>query len=444
MIYHRSKTLVHLKRSQVALAAVLYDRKLSSGRTTRRVVALFGFDWGVLFLFWLMTMCCAPLMGQVVNNPPEGSPILFGTNADVNNSVGTGGPQLGLVQDDNELPKSQKRGEFAVAPIPMVNPSIGNGGGLVVMYATRLGGAADTSPPSTLGLAGFATALGSWGLGGGGKLNLKNDKFRISVGAGGGTFDYNYFGTGTVGGNAGISIPLAQSSKGFLLEPKVRVFGKWYVGPRYHIISSVVSLNSSTLNPVDLPIALPTGDLNLKTAAFGGRVLRDTSDSSFYPRRGAILDVLGDLYGPAVGGKRTYQNLTIGYSYYHSLGTKNVFAIRGSACMVTSAAPFYDLCLLGMSKDLRGYQVGQFRDNRMVVGQAEYRRDLFWRVGAVAFAGAGAVAPTWAGFGSAEPKPGGGVGLRFVLAKRNHINLRADFAWGENSRATYISVGEAF
>ena len=160
--------------------------------------------------------------------------------------------------------------------------------------------------------------------------------------------------------------------------------------------------------------------------------------------RGAILDVLGDLYGPAVGGKRTYQNLTIGYSYYHSLGTKNVFAIRGSACMVTSAAPFYDLCLLGMSKDLRGYQVGQFRDNRMVVGQAEYRRDLFWRVGAVAFAGAGGVAPTWAGFGSAEPKPGGGVGLRFVLAKRNHINLRADFAWGENSRATYISVGEAF
>ena len=87
--------------------------------------------------------------------------------------------QLGLVDEDkDEQPHKQKRGEFAVAPIPMVNPSIGNGGGLVVMYATRLGGAGDTSPPSTLGLAGLATALGSWGLGGGGKLNLKNDKFR--------------------------------------------------------------------------------------------------------------------------------------------------------------------------------------------------------------------------------------------------------------------------
>jgi len=414
-------------------------------RATWRILPSFGVDRRIVFLFGLMTVCWASLMGQAANNSPDGTPVLFGTNADVNNSMGTGGTELGLVEDDkDEQPETHKRGEFAVAPIPMVNPSIGNGGGLVVMCATRLGGAEDTSPPSTLGFAGFGTAMGSWGLGGGGKLNLKNDKFRISVGGGGGTFDYNYFGTGVAGGSSETSIPLAQSSKGFLVEPKVRVFGKWYVGPRYHIISSVVSLNSSTLNPADLPIPLPPSDLNLKTAAFGGRVLRDTSDSPFYPRRGSILDVLGDLYGPAVGGKLTYQNLTIGYNYYRSMGAKNVFAIRGSACMVTTAAPFYDLCMLGMSKDLRGYQAGQFRDNRMLVGQAEYRRDLFWRVGAVAFAGAGAVAPTWAEFGNTDPEPGGGFGLRFVLAKGNHINLRTDFAWGENSRATYVSVGEAF
>jgi len=44
--------------------------------------------------------------------------------------------------------------------------------------------------------------------------------------------------------------------------------------------------------------------------------------------------------------------------------------------------------------------------------------------------------------GSAEP--GGGFGLRFLLAKKNHINLRADFAWGNSSRAAYVSLGEAF
>ena len=166
-------------------------------RASRWTVASFEVGRGMVFLFGVMTVCWASLMGQAANNSPDGKPVLFGTNADVNDSMGTGGTQLGLVEDDkDEQPEKHKRGEFAVAPIPMVNPSIGNGGALVVMYATRLGGAEDTSPPSTLGLAGFATAAGSWGLGGGGKLNLKNDKFRISVGGGGGNFDYNYFGTG--------------------------------------------------------------------------------------------------------------------------------------------------------------------------------------------------------------------------------------------------------
>jgi hypothetical protein len=397
----------------------------------------------LLLCAWIAT-CSAPLLGQAPPSPPPSEPqqVLFGTNADFNNSEISDGTQLGLVQNQ-EAGKPKKRGEFAVAPIPVVNPSIGNGGGLVVMYATKLGGEDDTSPPSALGLAGFGTGLGSWGLGGGGRLYLKNDKYRIAVGGGGGRFNYNYFGIGNAGGDAGISIPLSQSSKGFLIEPKIRVFRKWYVGPRYHIISSVVSLNSSTEDPSNLPIPLPS-DLNLKTAAFGGRVLRDTSNNAFYPRQGSIFDVLGDLYGPAVGGQRTYQNLTLGYNYYRGVGAKNVFAIRGSVCMVTSQAPFYDLCQLGISKDLRGYQIGQFRDNRMLVGQAEYRRELFWRIGAVAFAGAGAVAPNWGGFDNTQAKPGGGLGLRFLLAKRNHINLRFDYAWGENSRATYVSIGEAF
>jgi len=82
--------------------------------------------------------------------------------------------------------------------------------------------------------------------------------------------------------------------------------------------------------------------------------------------------------------------------------------------------------------------------NRMLVGQAEYRRELFWRVGAVAFAGAGAVAPTSAEFGNTDPEPGGGFGLRFVLAKRNHINLRTDFARGANLGPPMSALGRRF
>jgi len=375
----------------------------------------------------------------------EKQPILFGTNVNLEGSSVSKGSETGLAvyqEDKDAKKKKKKRGEFAIAPIPLVNPSIGNGGGLAVVYAVHLD-SDETSPPSTFAAGGFYTEAGSWAGALGAKLYLGRDRFRITVGGGGGEFNYNFFGVGSSAGATGTSIPLSQHSHGFLIEPKMRFWGNWYAGPRYHIISSTVSLNSSTLDPGNLPIPLPS-DVKLRTAAFGGRLQRDSTDNPFYPRGGSIFDLLGDLYGSAVGGNRTYQNVTVDYNKYFGVGSKNVLAIHGSTCLATNKAPFYDLCLLGLSSDLRGYQIGQFRDNRMVVGQAEYRRDLFWRLGAVAFAGAGAVAHTWTDFGDTEAEPGGGFGLRFVLAKRNHINLRADYAWGNNSRASYISLGEAF
>jgi outer membrane protein assembly factor BamA len=322
----------------------------------------------------------------------------------------------------------------------MVNPTIGNGGGAAALYATRLGND-DVSPPSSLGAAGFVTERGSWAVGLGARLYLHQDRYRVTLAGGGGVFNYNFFGIGTAAGEADISIPLSQQSKAFLIEPKIRIFPHWYLGPRYHLITNKISLAPGNFDPAHPPIPLPA-DTSFTTAALGIRFQRDSSDSPFYPRKGSILDLTTDFFGPAVGGDRTYQSLTLTYDKYLSFGNKNVFAIHGSMCAASDKAPFFDLCLLGLSSDLRGYQIGQYRDNRMFVGQAEFRRELFWRIGAVAFAGAGAVGSSFTNFGN--PEPGGGVGLRFLLARRNHINLRADYAWGNNSHASYVSIGEAF
>lgn len=376
------------------------------------------------------------------NEEPK-NPILFGTNTDIQDARQTNGTEVGVVATEKKPARKKRKGEFAASPIPMVNPSIGNGAGAAVLYARKLGGENDSSPDSSFGGGGFGTGNGTWAFGLGAKLYLKSDRYRVTVAGGGGKFNYNYFGTGNDSGNASKSIPLSQRSLAFLIEPKIRVYRDWYLGPRYHIISNDVSLNDPQLNPNELPVPLP-GDLNLRTAALGIRAQRDTADSQFYPLSGSIFDLMADFFGSAIGGQKTYQSITISYNKYISAGKKNVLAIRGSACMATANAPFYDVCLLGMSKDLRGYQIGQYRDNRMLVGQAEFRRELFWRVGAVAFAGAGAVAHTWDDFGNSQAQPGGGFGLRFVLAKRNHINLRADYSWGNGTTATYVSLGEAF
>jgi hypothetical protein len=65
-------------------------------------------------------------------------------------------------------------------------------------------------------------------------------------------------------------------------------------------------------------------------------------------------------------------------------------------------------------------------------------------LGATAFIGGGEVGPDLGSFTWHEVVPGGGVGARFILAKRNHVNLRVDYAWGRNSTALYIGVAEAY
>lgn len=58
--------------------------------------------------------------------------------------------------------------------------------------------------------------------------------------------------------------------------------------------------------------------------------------------------------------------------------------------------------------------------------------------------GAGQVAPDVNALRWRDVLPGGGVGVRYTLAKRNQLNLRVDYAWGKESSALYVGVAEAF
>lgn len=80
----------------------------------------------------------------------------------------------------------------------------------------------------------------------------------------------------------------------------------------------------------------------------------------------------------------------------------------------------------------------------MFATQLEYRRVLPWRLGVVGFAGVGAVMPGGAVLRLNQFLPGGGTGIRFMLSKQYHVNLRTDFAWGKDNFTWGVGVGEAF
>jgi outer membrane translocation and assembly module TamA len=80
----------------------------------------------------------------------------------------------------------------------------------------------------------------------------------------------------------------------------------------------------------------------------------------------------------------------------------------------------------------------------MLTAQAEYRLEVWKKIGLVVFGGAGEVAESFGKLTGDGILPSGGAGLRYRLTDDNHVNLRVDYAWGKNSSALYVSIAEAF
>jgi hypothetical protein len=334
---------------------------------------------------------------------------------------------------------TSRQREWLFAPLPVINPTLDNGLAIVAGVLYPLSARDLVSPVSATFLLALATSNDSWIIGGGQTLHLAADRHRAVFAGGYANLNVEYFGIGTDAGDAGQSILLNEAGGAMVAEWLMRVRGPWYVGPRYRVLKV-----STTASVSDSPVALPVDDIELRTALLGPHLERDTRNDNFYPTRGTLVDVEALFAGSRVGGQRTYQVYQASLSTYFSPTSRQVLAGRINSCRATQAAPFYDLCLIGQYQDLRGYPAGQYRDHLLLSGQAEYRLRVWWRFGVTVFGGLGQVAENLDAFTGENTLPSGGAGLRFRLTRQNHINLRIDYAWGRNSDALYITVGEAF
>jgi hypothetical protein len=89
---------------------------------------------------------------------------------------------------------------------------------------------------------------------------------------------------------------------------------------------------------------------------------------------------------------------------------------------------------------------GKYFDRYMVTTQLEYRLSLPMRFGVAAFGGVGEAIPGGDQllFRNNSFLPAGGGGLRFLLSKEYHVNLRADIARGRDGHTFSMGIGEAF
>jgi outer membrane protein assembly factor BamA len=190
-----------------------------------------------------------------------------------------------------------------------------------------------------------------------------------------------------------------------------------------------------------------TGAGGATVAGVGVVLRRDTRDDVNFPRSGGLLKVTASGFGSALGGDVTFERYTGDARAFLGLGGAHVLALQAYTHVTRGDVPFQRLARIGVASGIsimRGYRDGRFRDRVSTLGQAEYRFPLLGRLGGVAFAAAGEVAPALTDLHAGGVKWTGGGGLRYRASDSEPINLRLDVGVGAEGAAVYFNIFEAF
>jgi len=291
-------------------------------------------------------------------------------------------------------------------------------------------------------LGGLYTDSKTWAVGISQTTYFKEDRYRANGLLGLYNINIDFYGIGNASGNRDDPIPINQRGGYFEPEFLARIRENIYLGVQYRFIKMDTSLNVG--EDTETGREIPEDQLDSISSGLGLIFNYDSRDNKYNPYRGTFFEFTTNFASDIIGSNNNYQTYDAAYNYYYSLAERMVLAYRLRGRISFGDVPFYDLSLFGTSYDLRGYPGGKYRDRMMLVTQLEYRWQFYWRLGMVAFAGVGQVAPELDDFNSDDLLPSAGVGLRFLVSKENRLNLSIDYAVGKGSNAIYIYVGEAF
>ncbi|MDP2482388.1 MAG: BamA/TamA family outer membrane protein [Candidatus Palauibacterales bacterium] len=359
-------------------------------------------------------------------------------------AIGSARAQEPAAQDAEGQPPAASAADDggSLVPLPVVfyQPETGLGFGVTAINYYRMTPGDTISPPSSLSLVGVYTTKNQLILALWSDMFLDEDRWRISSKVSYVKFPTKYWG---IGNDTPDSAEEDYTPKALELKlwPQKEIGPGWYAGASANVIDRKVA-EASDGGLIDTGQAPGVDDD--QSLGFGASLIRDSRDNRVFPRRGSYHKLLVDLYAKVWFGDNGFGVYTLDLRRYFPVGGTHVLAFQVLG-IATSGEPPFDLYpQLGGDSLLRGYYQGRYRDRDLIALQGEYRLPLFWRIGAAGFASAGQVAPDVGSFGLDRFWLAGGAGLRFLLAEREGLNVRADFALGENSNGFYLSIGETF
>ncbi|UJF18557.1 outer membrane protein assembly factor [Vibrio sp. SS-MA-C1-2] len=330
---------------------------------------------------------------------------------------------------------SSKPIDMSYIPTAYYTPEKKFGIGLLVVGLYKTDSVSENVQPSSLVINSYYSTNNSYGISIDNNMYLKEDSQRFDIEFEAHNEDSVYYGIGTDAGND-------DDNKQEFNEILVSVQPSWkfeLVDNYYLGVGADISYAKADDVSRDVGAEVP-----LASSTSTGLTVSSTYDSRDYKlnaSKGWLFDVDAGLYynndSDSSFGK--YHVELSNYIDFTPIPGLLAWQVQGD--FSSGDVPWYQLADLGGSKAMRGYIKGRYRDNQMLMMQAEYRLPIYQRYGMVFWGAAGSVADNVSGLGDDIL---GSVGTGFRVNIKDKINLRADVGRGKNETTFYINVNEVF
>jgi len=344
--------------------------------------------------------------------------------------------------EETVAPASSASMTTAAYPLVMYAPefSLMMGGGAVMVF--RRAGAAAAAKPDNLTVNAMYTLKNQTVLQVLPELYSNDEKYKFRATALYQNMPATFFGIGNSGAMSYSDITAREekyTNRTFIFQPQLTrtVWGRLRAGLSYDVKDTRV---------LDVPRAgrLAGGSVQGVQggllSGLGGVLDYDGRDNLFYPSRGVYAQAVTRFYRKSLGSDYVYDYYSLDLRGYRRLGEGGVLALQFSGVAAGRGVPFYDMPLY----DLRGIYNTYFLNRANYYTQAEYRFPLKHRFYAVVFAGGGNSAPELRKLSLRNIQFIMGSGVRFVLDKKEKINMRFDIGASRWGVQPYFGITEAF
>lgn len=342
--------------------------------------------------------------------------------------------RMNEAEESSGLSKKDRR--FVPVPIPVSNPNLDSGLALAGLYLHPQRKGDSVSPTSITAVLGMGTSNGSWGAGVGHSGYYSEDKYRLSGGLAYGEFNLKFYGVGEDSILA--DRPVEYEAAAFAFAPMALFrlpVNNWFLGARYLYMHIENTFDFSNLLPRLPEIRIPT-----KTAGLGLVTSYDSRNDTLWPTKGGWFELTITDYDELFGGDFEYRKYRLKFSQYFPLTKTITFSYRLDGQSIEGRPPFYDLSSL----NVRGFPTGRFSDRNAVSAQVETRWNFTERWTALVFGGGGRIAPRLGDLDSSSTHYAGGVGLRYLVAKAQNLNVGVDITYGAGEANFYVQIGDWF